>query len=402
MSVKDTLSKVSSLATVRSIVREHFPELWPAVEAALAAIATLLLKDNSNPAAVVFVGPPSSSKTTVLEMFADHDICYTSDEFTPASFVSHAASVERKALEETVDLLPRIRHKVLITPELAPVFRGKEDDLVKRFAILTRVLDGQGLMRDSGVHGRRGHRGDYLFTWLGATTPLGPKTWKIMAQLGSRLFFYQMPDRGEVTVEDLLRVTTEVPYRLRLESCKRAVHSFLSELIEVTGGVRGIAWESHDDDDFRAWVARLAKLLAALRGLSALEDDSPSVGEVPYRAHAVLENLARGHALIWGRKYLTTEDLALIAHIAISTIPPPWGVLLKALIAGEGVLTVSQAQKTLPASSADTARKRSQTMGRTLVMKFTEEGVGKTAYLHFRPDWSWCSSPEFKRLLFEG
>ena len=182
-----------SLEKVRNTVEECFPGLWSAVEAALATCAALFLKDNSNPPALVFVGPPSSSKTTVLEMFARHDLCYVSDSFTPASFVTHAASVEREALKD-IDLLPRIQGKVLVTPELAPVFRGKEHELAQRFALLTRVLDGQGLMTDSGTHGRRGYRGDYLFAWLGCTTPFGPKVWEVMAQLGSRLFFYRMDD----------------------------------------------------------------------------------------------------------------------------------------------------------------------------------------------------------------
>src|SRR3712207_3933042 len=102
-----------------------------------------------------------------------------------ASFVSHAANVSRGELE-AVDLLPRIKHKVLITPELAPIFRGKDDELAQRFSIMTRVLDGQGLQTDSGTHGRRGHRGDYLFAWLGCTTPLEDKVWRVIAQLGGR------------------------------------------------------------------------------------------------------------------------------------------------------------------------------------------------------------------------
>src|SRR5262249_58021796 len=116
----------------------------------------------SNPVAVIYVGGPSSSKTTVADLFADHAIAYVSDNFTPAAFVSHAANRTTKDLGK-VDLLPRIKHKVLVTPELAPIFRGKEDELAQRFAIITRVLDGQGLMTDSGTHGRRGYRGDYRF-----------------------------------------------------------------------------------------------------------------------------------------------------------------------------------------------------------------------------------------------
>ena len=98
-------------------------------------------------------------------------ITYRSDRFTPRSLVSSAANVGRERLEQ-VDLLPRIRHRALITPELATIFRGNDDALVDNFAILTALLDGEGLIADSGTHGQRGYTGDYLFVWVGATTPL--------------------------------------------------------------------------------------------------------------------------------------------------------------------------------------------------------------------------------------
>src|SRR5215471_16039871 len=106
------LSPAPSVAPVRVTIEEHFPGLWPAVETGLSVCATLLLADNTNPVALIYVGPPSSSKTTVADMFAGHPLCYRSDNFTPAAFVSHAANRKPKDLAR-VDLLPRIRYKVL-------------------------------------------------------------------------------------------------------------------------------------------------------------------------------------------------------------------------------------------------------------------------------------------------
>ncbi len=135
-------SAVPDVAAVRSVIEENFPGLWPAVDLGLATAATLLLADNVDPVAVIYVGGPSSSKTTVADFFVGHELCYLSDNFTPAAFVSHAANVPRDKLDK-VDLLPRIRHKLLVTPELAPIFRGgKEAELTECFSILTRVLDG--------------------------------------------------------------------------------------------------------------------------------------------------------------------------------------------------------------------------------------------------------------------
>jgi hypothetical protein len=53
-----------------------------------------------------------------------------------------------------IDLLPKIRNKLFLTPELSPMFSVKDDDLNEILGILTRVADGQGYESDSGVQGR--------------------------------------------------------------------------------------------------------------------------------------------------------------------------------------------------------------------------------------------------------
>src|SRR5262249_16803382 len=153
-------------------------------------------------------------------------VTYRSDKFTPRAFVSHVANVSRKELAK-IDLLPRIKHRVLITPELAPTFRQRQDDLRETFAILTAVLDGRGYTSDSGTQGRRGYTGDYLFGWLGATTPLPADVWDVMAQLGSRLLFYEMPD-VEVDADQLDQALIGTPYRDRVETCRLATSEFLT------------------------------------------------------------------------------------------------------------------------------------------------------------------------------
>ncbi|MDI6847733.1 MAG: hypothetical protein QMD23_06350 [Candidatus Bathyarchaeia archaeon] len=51
--------------------------------------------------------------------------------------------------------MPRIKDKVLITPDLNTIFGAKAEELSEIFSLLTRVLDGQGLVTDSGVYGTR-------------------------------------------------------------------------------------------------------------------------------------------------------------------------------------------------------------------------------------------------------
>lgn len=46
------------LQRVRSSIEESFPGLWPAVDTGLAVCASLLLKDNVNPVALIYPGWP--------------------------------------------------------------------------------------------------------------------------------------------------------------------------------------------------------------------------------------------------------------------------------------------------------------------------------------------------------
>jgi hypothetical protein len=48
---------------------------------------------------------------------------------------------------------------MFLTPELAPTFASKDDDLVQILGIITRVVDGHGYFSNSGAHGGRGYTG---------------------------------------------------------------------------------------------------------------------------------------------------------------------------------------------------------------------------------------------------
>ena len=409
---KDSPSPGLVLTALETTVKTHFPKLWPGVDLGLATCATLLLKDNVNPVAVIYVGPPSAGKTTVLEMFGDAQVnekvfCYVSDKFTPAAFVSQAANVEKDKLAQ-VDLLPRIQYKVLVTPELAPIFRGKDEDLVKTFSTLTRVLDGQGYTVDGGTHGKRGYRGDYLFCWLGATTPFEKKVWKVMSQLGSRLFFLVMDHTEAITLEELIQ-PTQVPYATKLAECRKAVHEFLPQLINIYGGVRGVSWdEQADDPTLKKWIGRCAMLLAKMRSeptqviRSNFKENeyTPGSSEVPYRAYAVLYNLACGHALVHGRTCLAWEDLPLVAQVTISTMPPPCGRIFEALAGKEdGQLSRAEVQAVLQVATPNTAITVMGDLPRFEVFDYIEKGQGAASYLQFHKAWAWCGSKEFQSIL---
>src|SRR5262249_49427172 len=151
------------------------------------------------------------------------------------------------------------------------------------FSTITRVLDGQGLQTDSGTHGRRGYTGPHLFAWIGCTTPFDARVWKVMSQLGSRLFFLVMQPGRKTTLEDLLATATGPSYRERLETCQMHVHRVLRDLFTTHGGVRTVRWNSDaDEPETRLWLARCALLLAAMRSVPIEEREA--TGRTVYRA----------------------------------------------------------------------------------------------------------------------
>src|SRR5439155_18260546 len=111
-----------------------------------------------------------------------------------------------------------------------------------------------------------------LFAWIRATTPFGASVWRVMAQLGSRLFFLVTDTESEVTVEDLINAGTGPSYSTRLGLCRTVVHPFLTKLFQVCGGVRGVKWDSAADPiSVRDWIARIAKVLVAMRSQPVAE-----------------------------------------------------------------------------------------------------------------------------------
>src|SRR5262245_13207199 len=146
---------------VEDVVGHHFPDVLDPLRAVLAVHAVGCLADNRQPITLLLVGPSGAGKTIAIDFLKTADESdeleqwfYRAGKLTAASFVSHRADLAPEQLKE-VDLLPRIRGKTMLSKELAPLFAGRRDELLERFATIASVLDGSGLVTDSGAHGRR-------------------------------------------------------------------------------------------------------------------------------------------------------------------------------------------------------------------------------------------------------
>ena len=376
------------------VVAKHFPGLVPVVEACLANVCALLLQDLSNCPALVLVGPPSSIKTTALD-FLDGDLIYETDNFTPASFVSHAANVTKDNLRE-IDLLPKIRKKVLMSKDLSPIFSKREEDLQQQIGILTRVLDGRGYQSDSGVHGKRGYQGDYRFAFLAATTPPDGKVWKVMSKLGPRLLWFVVEPPHQTVEEQVKIMQDDTGYWDKIEVCRQAVSAYLMGLWERMGGFGGVVWNRQgDNENLLKDIIGLAGLGSYLRAQTVRDraDEesgaytySPAIVEGPDRYRSLLYNLARGHAIAEGRSSLESEDISLAANVTLSSAPEERRRLLWALLISREAITIKQAAEAINCS-LPTARAIAQEMSDLYLVDGKKETDGIKLCLPQRLNW---------------
>lgn len=336
---------------LRTIVETNFPNRWRETEACLSVIATLLLEDIVNPTGLNLIGPPAAEKTTVLSFFYGlNEITYKTDQFTPKAFVTHSAQVKAENLAK-IDLLPRIKAKCMIVPELAPIFGKRKEDLLENISILTRVFDGEGYSSDSGARGRRGYEGDYMFSWLGASTPLEGNVWRVMGKLGSRWLFLNMPEGNTKKQELKENITSGVTYKNKRDICRNAVCRFLKQLWHKKGGFRGVAWDnSNESDEVIDKIASIAQILVRLRGTLTVYQERGynreeeynyriPIIEKPHRAMSILYNLVRGRAIIYGRTQTDASDIPMIKEIAFSSMPDDRRKAFQALIRQGGRLS---------------------------------------------------------------
>lgn len=351
---KSPKKAVTTLKELESIIVLNFPSVWFETKACLSIFCSLVLKNLNGCPSLNLVGNPSGEKTTVLSFFYGDENSYMSDDFSPRAFVSHSAKVSEGELE-SIDLLPKIKNKVLITPELAPLFEAPKEHLLENFSMLTRVLDGEGLNRDTGTHGHRGYSGDYKFAWLGATTPIRSSVWQIMGKIGNRLFFLNMSDKNR-TDEDYLKMFSGSEYEEKIKECRGAVRSFLNNFF-LKYKIRSFEWKNEQQDIFvLKEIIKYSKLLSKLRGSLTTWKSGDEKGDYEYtfpiieeppRAINSLRNIARGHALIHERDYLTTDDLKLVRAVCLSSMPYDRFKFLQLLMKHEGRLSTETIESEL-------------------------------------------------------
>lgn len=281
-----------------SVVKEKIPKAWESIELAITVKGVRRIEDITLPLIVIIQGNPGTWKTLGLEMLRRWpDICFK-DKISPKSWVTHAAKDNKDDLD-AIDLIREIKDKMLMIPELAPIFMQNEEVLLDTLSTLTRLADGNGLLTHSGLHGTRGVDGALMFTMLGAIVHVPPKVYKVLSNLGPKIYFYNT-EFTQATKDDIINDIKNEKHESKKRAINGALFGYLQwlevcpSLIEIKSGNvdddeandsavnhndevtinpknrvinRVIQWD-HDKDDNYALekVAELALLLAKLRG----------------------------------------------------------------------------------------------------------------------------------------
>lgn len=312
----------------------YYPDLMQAIHCCLAVCGSMSMSGRTKPLSVILEGGSGLGKTAAARLCcpfsADSELrnyIYRSDNFTPRSFVSQAGNRKRSELS-SIDLLPRINNKTLITKELSTIFQGKDDTIKENFAVLISVLDGQGYTSDSGTHGKRGYEEAVLFNWIACTTPLSADIHKLMSQLGTRILFWELESQPE-TIKDTLSQLEDDNAGEAEKKCQSIVEDFLIDFYRQSPIAsiprQSITATREQNQRIAEWTHFLCNARAEIRSERGDNHQYRPISvrspEGTRKVAFYFYDLAKGHALICGRNYLDDSDMDLIEHVAISSVP---------------------------------------------------------------------------------
>jgi DNA-binding transcriptional ArsR family regulator len=417
------------------VVQQNLPNLWHSLEFDLSIKNILHIKDCTLPFAGIVLGKPSSLKTVGIEMFRRSRHTFYTDKFTSKSFVSHNTGVPKEQLVE-IDLLPKIKNRCFLTPELAPIFAARDEDLTEILGTLTRVLDGHGYESDSGAHGHRGYNERMMFVWIGAAVDIPFKVHKLLTTLGPKLYFLRVPKVEQKSDDNYYQQLQDndfdtkrgeiqqalTDYHDWFEACPAMVHDD-----KFGSTIRKMPWisdsGSHEQQmqqqlqqqkDAYMQIIKLGKLLAHLRGVVPTWHTQDTQGseygyglpiiEQPDRAMLQLANLARGHALLTGRNYATVRDIPLIIKVVLSTAPLERVSIFDILLANKGILSVNQITEYLNVSEPTARRTMTELKALGLVnmqkadVVCNDGLVRNSLIITLKEQFNWFLTDEFKTL----
>jgi AAA lid domain len=404
--------------TLKQVIEDNIPEIWIGLEFELSVLRILNIHGNTLPFIGIILARPGGGKTQILRVLGDWYCVYHIDDFSPRSFVSHNSSFSDDELRDRIDMLPQIKNKLFQTPELGTLFTTKEEDLNKSLGTIVRIADGHGYANSSGAHGRRGYDEDVMFVWIGAVVEIPYKVYKLLGTLGFKMYFFRLPYKKKTKADVLDNMGKD--YNKNIDSIKSALTEYLY-LFEMGPGLiydnelNKMPWNSMRDDPVaKEYIAELAMLLQHLRCIVTTWDNKSenynsdydytvSMPEDPDRAAIALFNLAKGHALLTGRNYITMEDIPIVVKTVLSTAKiDRVGLLYLLMEKGDTWLSTDVVMDALGIARSTALRtmKEFDAIGivETHERKAKESDTQNTKYIILRKEFRWLTQNKFTEL----
>ena len=159
-----------------------------------------------------------------------------------------------------------------------------------------------------------------------------------------------------------------------------------------------------DDPKSKQCISQLAVLLSHLRcDVQTWREGSdigysPSLPEHPQRGAEILFNLAKGHAILYGRNFVTMDDISIIVKTVLSTAQIDRVKIFSLLLANRGrSLSTSTITQSLNISPQTARRKMTEFKAIGLV---DEEYLGSNHELSIKlkPEFDWFLGEEFTKI----
>ena len=361
--------------TLQRVIKENAPEIWAGLEFELSVFRILNILGCTLPCIGIILARPGGWKTQIIKLLAKWHCAYYTDDFTPRSFISHSSSVSKEELED-IDMLPKLNNKIFLTPELAPMFTAKDEDLLKMMGIITRIADGDGYASSSGAQGDRRYD-SIMFTWVGSVVIVPYKVYKLLGNLGFKLYFFRLPFVN--STEDELLAELDEDFNENIEKITTAFYEYLYYFetgphLIYDRQLYKVKWDKdRDSQEVKKWIVSLGVLLQHLRCIAKTWEANKgdqgsdyayavSQPEAPGRAIRMLMNIARGHALSQGRNYVTMEDVPIAAKTVLSTCQLERCGVFFYLIKNHGDISTSQVMSYLNVMRNATEREQWQNL----------------------------------------
>jgi hypothetical protein len=310
------------------------------------------------PFMIVITGPSGCGKTSLFDLFQGKKF-FSVDVITPASFASHYAFARKETLQKEIDLIPKIKSKIVFFKEMSSIFanykRGREF-----LSIYTRTLDGGPFTKTSGVHAPTTYNHTAHISF-GAVTNVNRRVFRLISEIGPRMFFLKM-EEGQ-----------------KIPNFKELMDNLRNKTKEILKGIDRLPVKEIDEVNEKK-IEKLAALLSTFR---SLEPKS----ETPRRVDAIFNDIFRASESI-----LSGSGLLLLKKLVRDSLPHERFNVLSDLIqharlTGSYYLNGTQVFYSI--------KQREQ------MKKFLKESEVLNLSGNLANHWRWLCTPEFGRFWFE-